>query len=98
MEKTVINDSNYRIKKGKVIRTRQMTPHEKLFEIALDGGRSLGHEPGQIVMVSMFGVGEAPISVCVTPENLVPVHVMILEAGCALEGIHGVQAGDEIGI
>ena len=98
MEKTVINDSNYRIRKGKVIRTRQMTPHEKLFEIALGGDRSLDHEPGQFVMVSLFGVGEAPISVCSSPTNRGSFELCVRAVGRVTETMHRLEAGDEIGI
>ncbi|MHB8091911.1 MAG: FAD/NAD(P)-binding protein [Syntrophales bacterium] len=98
MEKTVINDSNFRIRKGKVIKTRQMTPHEKLFEIALDDGRSLDHEPGQFVMVSLFGVGEAPISVCSSPTNRGSFELCVRAVGRVTATMHRLEAGDEIGI
>ena len=98
MEKTVINDSNYRIRKGKVIKTRQMTPHEKLFEIALDDGRSLDHEPGQFVMVSLFGVGEAPISVCSSPTHRGSFELCVRAAGRVTETMHRLETGAEIGI
>jgi sulfhydrogenase subunit gamma (sulfur reductase) len=98
MEKTVINDSNYRIRKGKVIWTRRMTPREKLFEIALDGDSSLDHEPGQFVMVSLFGVGEAPLSVCSSPTNRGSFELCVRAAGRVTETMHMLEAGDEIGI
>ena len=98
MEKTVINDSNYSIRKGKVIKTRQMSPHEKLFEIALDGDRGLDHEPGQFVMVSLFGVGEAPISVCSSPTNRGSFELCVRAAGRVTETMHRLETGAEIGI
>ncbi len=98
MERTVINDSNYGIRKGTVIRTRQMTIREKLFEIALDGGEYLDHEPGQFIMVSMFGVGEAPISVCSSPTNRGSFELCVRDAGRVTATMHRLEAGDEIGI
>ena len=41
-----------------------LTELEKRFEIALPDNRVLGHNPGQFVEVSIFGFGEAPISIC----------------------------------
>jgi sulfhydrogenase subunit gamma (sulfur reductase) len=75
-----------------------MTPHEKLFEIALDGDRSLDHEPGQFVMVSLFGVGEAPLSVCSSPTNRGSFELCVRAAGRVTETMHMLEAGDEIGI
>ncbi|MFL7794134.1 MAG: oxidoreductase, partial [Anaerolineae bacterium] len=40
-----------------------VTELEKLFTIELPGGKSLNHAPGQFVMLSIPGVGEAPISI-----------------------------------
>ena len=44
-------------------RMERLTESEMLFEIELDDKKPLGHKPGQFVEVSIFGVGEAPISV-----------------------------------
>lgn len=48
---------------AEIVRTEQLTKMEKLFEIKLQNGQELGHQPGQFVEVSLFGIGEAPISV-----------------------------------
>ncbi|MBF0327677.1 MAG: FAD/NAD(P)-binding protein [Nitrospirae bacterium] len=98
MEKVVIKDSNYRIRKGKILRTKQLTKLEKLFEIALDGGESLDQEPGQFVMVSIFGVGEAPISVCSSPTKRGSFELCVRDAGKVTGAMHRLEAGDEIGI
>ena len=62
-------DSEYEIKKGRILRTKEITDLEKLFEIVFPGGENLNHEPGQFVMVSLLGVGEAPFSVSSSPQN-----------------------------
>src|SRR3972149_7132660 len=54
---------------GGVRSARPMTGMEKLFDIALPEGMGLGHKPGQFVEVSLFGVGEAPISICSSPSR-----------------------------
>ena len=46
-----------------------MTNLEKLFNLELPDGLSLGHRPGQFVEVSMLGVGEAPISISSSPSR-----------------------------
>ncbi|MDD5218704.1 MAG: oxidoreductase, partial [Candidatus Omnitrophica bacterium] len=62
-------ESPYRVKAGTILRTKQMTELEKYFEIQLPGGEDLRHVPGQFVMVSVPGVGEAPISVSSSPTK-----------------------------
>ncbi|MBI3592946.1 MAG: oxidoreductase, partial [Nitrospirae bacterium] len=98
MEKVVIKESNYRIRKGKILRTKQMTEHEKLFEIALEKGESLDHEPGQFIMVSLFGVGEVPISICSSPTNPGSFDICVRAVGKVTKAMHRLEAGDEIGI
>ncbi len=46
-----------------------MTALETLFEIKLDDGSDLNHKPGQFVEVSVFGIGEAPISLSSPPTK-----------------------------
>ncbi len=69
MEKVVIKDSTYRLKKAKILQTKKLTANEMLFEVALADGEVLDHEPGQFVMVSLLGIGEVPISVCSSPTK-----------------------------
>jgi len=49
---------------GRIVAARMMTETEKYFRVVLDHGGPLGHKPGQFVEVSIFGIGEAPISIC----------------------------------
>lgn len=98
MEKVVINDSNYRFRKARILRTRQMTAQEKLFEIALEGGASLDHEPGQFIMVSLPGIGEVPISIASSPTNRGAFEICVRAAGKVTNAMHRLEAGDEVGI
>ena len=77
---------------------RQMTPLEKLFEIRLPGGADLGHRPGQFVEVSLFGVGEAPISISSSPTKKGAFDLGIRKVGMLTEMIHRMQPGERIGI
>ncbi len=98
MEKVVINESNYAVKKGRILKTKEMTPHEKLFEIALEGGVSLEHEPGQFIMLSLFGVGEVPISVSSSPATRGSFDICVRAVGKVTSALHRLEAGDEVGI
>ncbi len=98
MKKEILKDSEYEIKKGKIIATKQMTAIEKHFEIALPGGESLDHEPGQFVEVSILGVGEAPISICSSPTKLGSFELVVRNVGKVTGALHKLEAGDEVGI
>ncbi len=98
MERLVIKDSNYRLRKAKIIRARKMTDKEKVFEIALQGGGSLDHEPGQFVMVSVFGIGEIPLSICSSPTTRATFDLCVRAVGKVTNAMHTLEAGDEVGI
>lgn len=98
MKKIHLKDSEYEIKKGKILRAKKLTEHEKYFEIALPGGESLGHEPGQFVEVSILGIGEAPISISSSPTKLGSFELVVRNVGKLTAAMHKLEAGDEVGI
>ena len=98
MEKVVIKDSTYRLKKAKILQTKKLTANEMLFEVALADGEVLDHEPGQFVMVSLLGIGEIPISVCSSPTKRDSFELCVRAVGKATRSLHKLKAGDEIGI
>jgi sulfhydrogenase subunit gamma (sulfur reductase) len=98
MGKIILKDSPYNIRKGKILGIKRMTESEKLFEIALEGGQRLGHEPGQFVMVSVFGAGEIPISVSSSPTDNGYFDLCVRAAGKVTNALHKLETGDVIGI
>ena len=99
MEKIALTNSQYNIKKGKILRVRQMTEYEKLFEISLEGAEKLDHEPGQFIMLSLCGVGESPISISSSPTNISDsFEICVRAVGKVTNALHKLEAGDEIGI
>ncbi len=58
-----MTDSIYAPRMARLADIRPMTELEKLFVVEFPDGESLGHQPGQFVMLSIPGVGEAPISI-----------------------------------
>ncbi len=54
---------------AEIVSVKQLTELEKVFTLTLPGGMSLNHEPGQFVELSVFGVGEAPISISSSPSR-----------------------------
>jgi NAD(P)H-flavin reductase len=95
--KEEIKNSNWKLRTGRIIAARQMTPAEKWFDIALDDGE-LDHEPGQFVQVEIFGVGEAPISVCSSPTKKGSFELTVRAAGRLTRHMHSLDKGDVIGV
>jgi NAD(P)H-flavin reductase len=76
-----------------------MTELERLFTIELGGGKSLGHEPGQFVMLSIPGVGEAPISITSSPSRSNgSFELCVRKMGDVTGVLHKMQTGDMVGI
>ena len=48
------------------------TDLETWYRIEMPDGKDLGHQPGQFVEVSIFGVGEAPFSISSSPTVIIP--------------------------
>lgn len=98
MESIVVQHSGYQIKRGRIAATTSLTELEKIFRIVLPEGETLDHDPGQFVEVSLFGVGEAPISVCSSPTSFDGFELCVRKAGRFTEALHQLEVGDEIGI
>lgn len=83
---------------AEIVRVEALTELEKLFEVALPGGRTLGHQPGQFVQLSVLGVGECPISICSSPTRVPTFELCIRRVGSVTNQIHRLGAGDCVGI
>jgi sulfite reductase subunit B len=75
-----------------------LTDKEKFFRIELEGKIDLHHLPGQFVMVSIFGYGEAPISICSSPTDKGYFDLTVRKVGILTDKLHRLQKGDSVGI
>jgi sulfite reductase subunit B len=98
MKTIAIKHSSYQIKRGRIVEVTELTALEKLYRIVLPGSEPLDHDPGQFVELSLFGVGEAPISLCSSPTQLDSFELCVRAAGRLTQALHKLKAGDEIGI
>lgn len=83
---------------SEITQVKQHTEFETWFEIKLPDGQDLGHQPGQFVQVSLFGVGEAPISVTSSPSKKGSFELCVRRVGMLTEKMHQLDAGSKIGI
>lgn len=90
----------YAPRTASIIRTKQMTANEKFFEIRFADGSSLHHQPGQFVQLSIFGIGEAPISISSSPtkEDKSAFEICVRKVGTFTSALHRLEKGDKIGV
>ncbi len=99
LKDTLESPSIYLPTPAKILDVRQLTHIEKLFTIELPNGMSLGHRPGQFVELSVFGVGEAPISISSSPSRSNSrFELCVRRVGDLTSVLHQMQPGDMVGI
>jgi sulfite reductase subunit B len=84
-----------------ITRKQKLTETEKLFEIRFNNeviGNSFNFKPGQFVEVTVFSVGEAPVSICSSPTKKGFFQLCIRNVGNLTNTIHKMQEGSIIGI
>jgi sulfhydrogenase subunit gamma (sulfur reductase) len=75
-----------------------LTPTEKLFRLVRLDGKPFGHKPGQFMMVSIGGIGEAPISVSSSPSRGAFLELGVRKTGVLTATMHAMQVGDDLGL
>ena len=90
-------ESPYVPKMARVVAADQMTETERFFRLEMEG-RPLVYEPGQFVGVTVFGVGESPISICSSPTQGDRIELTVRNIGLVTNALKGFEAGDRLGI
>ena len=84
---------------ARLLRVEQITELEKVFTLELPDGHSLGNEPGQFVEVSLFGIGEAPISISSSPSRSNGTfELCVRRVGDVTNALHQMDPGTMLGI
>jgi sulfhydrogenase subunit gamma (sulfur reductase) len=94
-------DSPYRPWPARITSIGELTGKEKLFEVRLidpEFRQSFDFQSGQFVEVSIFGVGEAPISISSAPSKSGFIELCVRATGDVTSALHKKQCGDVIGI
>jgi len=92
------NNSMFLPEIAEVISTRQLTETEKYIELKLKETREFNFNPGQFIQLSIFGIGEAPISISSSPFNKDTIGLCVRKAGDVTSAIHKLEEGAYIGI
>ncbi len=90
-------DNNLYLPEKAVIRKIvEFTDKEKFFELELENGKSLKHEPGQFILLSIFGIGEAAISVSSPPSFGDRFDIVVRAVGDVTKKLHTLKEGDSV--
>lgn len=82
---------------AKITKITQPTEYEKVFTLDFPHKEHLKFLPCQFVMVSIFGFGEAPISICSSPDDD-EFQLCVRKVGSLTNKMHSFEVGDFIGI
>ncbi len=82
----------------RVLSIQDLTAAEKVFHLVRSDGQAFGHHPGQFMQVSVFGIGEAPISVSSSPTRGDYLELAVRKAGRLTAAMHRLRPGDRIGL
>ena len=91
----------YRPWSARITSITELTDKEKLFEFRLideDVREAFQFDAGQFVEVSIFGVGEAPISISSAPSKQGFIELCVRQAGDVTSALHNKQCGDIVGL
>lgn len=81
-----------------IVRTELLTELDRYIEIRLDNMSPLGHLPGQFIVLSVPGIGEAPISISSSPDRADTFELVVRKVGRLTEALHALPAGAPVGI
>jgi len=98
MERVLINRSGYAVQEARILAVEKLTGIETLFTVIMKDDSFFDFEPGQFVQVSLSGVGEAPISICSTPETDGRFQLCVRVVGRFTGAMHRLVPGDLLGI
>ena len=83
---------------ARVAEARQMTSTERFLRIEFLDGGELGHEPGQFVEVSLFGIGEAPLTVASSPSKEGSFDMCVRNVGRVTGALQKLEQDAQLGI
>lgn len=91
----------YRPWPARITSITELTDKEKLFEFRLiddDVREHFDFDAGQFVELSIFGVGEAPISISSAPSKAGFIELCVRDSGDVTGALHKKQCGDVVGL
>jgi NAD(P)H-flavin reductase len=81
-------------KEAIIVKTEQMTPDTKFFELKWADGSKVDFEPGQIIEASLFGFGEIPLGISSSPTQTDTFELVIRRVGRVSTALCNLKEGD----
>jgi len=89
-------DNIYTLRPVSIMRTLPQIKDHRLFQLKLEDGTtwdSFGHQPGQFIEVSIFGKGEAPISISSPSTRLGTLEICVRRTGRVTDALFEMGKG-----
>ncbi len=86
----------YAPKPARIIRVKDETPDTRT--VTVSPNHFEGFTPGQFAMLTVYGVGEAPFSICSSPFDKDFLQFSIRKMGSVTSMIHEASVEDEVGV
>jgi len=83
---------------GRIVDMKNFTEQEKYYRFEFDDGKGVEYSAGQFMEVSVFGIGEAPISICSAPGKRSDLEMCIRAVGDVTHALHELEVGDVVGL
>jgi len=77
---------------------RPETLDTSTFTVIFEDGEIFDYKPGQFAEISVFGVGECPISISSTPSRKGYLEFCVRDTGWVTNALHNLDVGDKIGV
>ncbi len=90
--------SPYLPRAGRLDEVKPFTTTEKYFRFSFVDGEGCTYKAGQFMEVGLFGVGEAPISICSAPGERNDMEMCIRAVGDVTRALHRLEAGATVGL
>jgi len=91
------HESLYMPQTATVVKAAMVSPRDKLIELSITN-REFEYRPGQFVMLSVPGIGEAPFSFASLSQKSGSFETIIRNVGKVTSALHTLAAGDTLGI
>jgi len=90
--------AEYQPQLAEIVGAQPLTAGEKLFRLHLP--QPVAFQPGTFMEVSVFGLGEAPITIASAPESAggSDLELVVRAAGNLTRALHRLKAGDMVGV
>jgi NAD(P)H-flavin reductase len=91
-----IPGGEYRPQLAEIVEVRKLTEGEKLFRLRLP--EAIAFAPGKFMEVSVFGLGEAPLTIASAPDRGQVLDIVVRAAGNLTRALHRLRPGDTVGV